>query len=340
MNTLVRTPYTTPTVLSTSHDTPHYDIDVAIADWLTAKAGRTGSKKTAYFDEEEQVWRGEYATNIADYRRWVQEAGTDLDSLNGRGLAQLARAWASHSKRGQSEVSANTYNLRLSILSSFFSYAAEGGYIPDGNPILSYCKQSRRKVAAYSGAQPLDDIKERVAAIDTSTLTGKRDKAIILFGLYTGLRASEIINVRWQDARFTGDKVSIRIRRTKGGKTRTLTLPTPAARALTTFLTASYHSNAALATLDNDTPLWPSLSRKNRGEPITTQALGKICKKHLGTSKIHTLRHTFAKLMVDHDAPLTAVQGALGHDNIATTGRYVRALSSEENEWAERFDVE
>ncbi len=64
---------------------------------------------------------------------------------------------------------------------------------------------------------------------------------------------------------------------------------------------------------------------------MTTQTIADVCQKHLGTSKVHTLRHTFARAMEDAGAKVSDIQARLGHSSLATTGRYLAALNQADN---------
>lgn len=77
-----------------------------------------------------------------------------------------------------------------------------------------------------------------------------------------------------------------------------------------------------------------SVSSHNAGQPITPQAIADSCRQRLGVSKVHTLRHTFARTMEQQGAPISEIQRRLGHKNIATTSLYLQALGCEENPFA------
>ena len=79
-------------------------------------------------------------------------------------------------------------------------------------------------------------------------------------------------------------------------------------------------------------PLWVSLARNGTaGHALTTRAIAQLCEKRLGTSKVHALRHTFARAMEDAGAKVSEIQAALGHADLGTTGRYLARLHQGEN---------
>jgi len=295
-------------------------LDTCVAAWLHAKHQRTRSEKT----------RRAYADTLASFREVLQRAGLDLDGDPGP-LALLAQGWAA---RG--EPSPATFNQRLAILSSFYAYAARHEFLPGPNPID---KVARRPVQAYAGARALDpaEVKRRLAAIDRGELQGKRDYALLAIALQTGRRLSELAALQWGDVTIAdGRRVTLTFRRTKGGKLMADTLPAAVGRALLAYLHALH--GAALGTLAADQPLWVSLARNGTaGQGLGIRSVGDICKKHLGTSKVHTLRHTFARAMEEAGAKVSDIQARLGHESLATTGRYLAALKAADNPHGERL---
>ncbi|MBA3946611.1 MAG: tyrosine-type recombinase/integrase [Herpetosiphonaceae bacterium] len=293
-------------------------VDLALATWLHAKAGRSGSRET----------RLAYAATISTFRKLVLDAGLDLDG-DGVAITLLAQQWAGHG-----EPAPATYNRRLAILSSFYRYAAQQRLLPTDNPIT---RVERRRVESYAGAQPLDagDMKDLLKQIDRTTPTGARDYALLAVALQTGRRLSELAALRWSALRIGSDgRVQIHWRRTKGGKVMYDTLPLPLSTALLHYLHRAY--GPALGDLPHDAAIWRSFSRNgSQGKALGIQSIADICEKRLGTSKVHTLRHTFARVMEDSGAKVSDIQARLGHASLSTTGRYLAALNRADNAHAE-----
>ncbi len=141
---------------------------------------------------------------------------------------------------------------------------------------------------------------------------------------------------------FSGERLTIIWRRCKGGKVMTDSLPSVVSRAVGEYLHA-LHGDAVLDTVLKEgmspgAPVWVSCSRNSsRGRALGIQSIADICAKRLGTSKVHALRHTFARAMEDSGAKVSEIQARLGHDSLATTGRYLAALHRADNPHAERL---
>lgn len=299
-------------------------LELAIAAWLHAKRGRSDSAKT----------ERAYGKTLSSFRAACQGVGLDLDAGDARALALLAQGWAGRTKADGRPVTPATFNQRLAILSSFYTFARRRGLIssPAENPAALV---DRRPVQSYAAAMPLDagDVAARLAAIDRSTLAGLRDYALLAVALHTGRRLAELAGLRWGHVRLDGSRgrVTLDWPRAKGGKVMRDALPAAVGDALLRWLRAVYGVQLGPA-LPADAPVWISLSHnRSRGRALGIQSIADICEKQLGTSKVHATRHTFAHGMEQVGAKVSDIQARLGHASLQTTGRYLTALRSAEN---------
>jgi integrase len=102
-------------------------------------------------------------------------------------------------------------------VSSFYTFAHKQGLYAGENPIA---RVERRRVQRYATAKalPLEDVRSGLAALDQSTLAGKRDYCILAVGLATGRQVAELAGLRWGDVEVAGAQITLIWRRTKGGK--------------------------------------------------------------------------------------------------------------------------
>jgi len=291
-------------------------IELAVAAWLDAKRKRTDSQRT----------EDAYRDTLASFRSRLQRVGLALDG-NPRDIALLAQIWAGE---GEGPISAATYNQRLAIVSSFYTFAHKASLLEGANPLD---RVERARVQAYAHATALtpSDVQAKLQGIDRSTLDGLRDYALLVVGMSTGRRANELAALRWKHVTTT-PRVVLVWARTKGGKTMRDEVEPRVGRTLLAYLYAVYGN--AIGQLAPNTPIWVSFSPRNRGEAISAQTIGHICERYLGTSKVHTLRHTFANSMLKAKADVRDIQQRLGHANLATTSIYLDALQSAENPYA------
>jgi site-specific recombinase XerD len=295
---------------------PGDPIDYALAAWLHAKSTRTGSAKT------ERAYRD----TLQRFRWALQQFGLDLDADTAR-VADVAQAWASTPWDGRRQrVTANTYNQRLAIVSSFYAFTRKRRLLQGDNPIELV---ERRPVHGYAGARPLDStsVAESLAAIDRTAPDGKRDFALLALAFYTGRRLSELAHLRCGDVRWERGRATLHFAHAKGGKELYDTLPAVLSQALADYVTTVHGP-----TPGPETRLWISLAHHRFGHPLSKQGIANICFKHLGVSKVHVTRHTFAHSMEQVGAKLSDIQARLGHSNAATTSKYLAALRSAEND--------
>lgn len=309
----------------------HRSLDNAIDGWLLEKrTSKSGSAKT----------ETAYRETLASFRETLQRGGLDLDSEDVHTLKDVATIWASVRKPGArftGEVSPATYNQRLAILSSFYTYLQEQLSEQDCEYVNPIALVKKRKVQAYADAAPLDgdDLTERLQHINRDTLAGKRDYALLAIGLQTGRRASELVGLRMGDIKVSGNKVTLHFNHCKGGKKMRDALDPDTAAVFLDYVHAVY--GAHLFTAEKDAPVWISLSPRNKGQAITMYTLIDTCVKHLGESKVHALRHTFAVEMEKAGAPISEISARLGHADEKITSRYLKQTRSAENPYAKKL---
>lgn len=305
----------------------HYilSLDATISAWLKNKSERTDSAKT----------KRAYTETINGFRALLQSARPvplDLDSTDTRAIRLAAESYASGNG-----VSPATFNQRLAILSSFYTYAIKQEVL-DKNPIKLI---DRRPADAKDAALPMGDteIAQALAAIDRSTLEGLRDYALLSLAVTTGRRSRELASLVWGDIRMGGRGKSMKMlitwRRTKGNKQMRDEIEPRTRAALLAYLHALY--GADLGALAHDAPVFVSLARNNYKGSLSLQAISDICLKRLGTSKVHTTRHTFAVTSEKAGATLSEIGARLGHASLKTTSDYMKRLHSAENPHAAKL---
>jgi integrase/recombinase XerD len=286
-----------------------------------------------------------YEQIIQAFRSALQSMGLDLDTVNTRAqkdrVKAVALAYAEFSARGK-PVSLNTINHRLSVLSSFYAYCQLNEWL-DYNPIAHL---QRSKVQPYASVKslPFERVTSAFLNMDYSKPEDRRDSAILQVLLETCRRVSELAGLQLQHLTLESEeKVTVFFARCKGNKTRTDVLSPTTSKALLRWLHGFY--GPALDRVDPSTPVWVSLDRKgldphthesSYGHALSIQAIGQICKKHLGTSRVHATRHTGTKMRLEQGASVTAVKEQLMHSSLHTTTIYAGAVQTVEDPYAEQ----
>lgn len=290
------------------------ELALAVAAWLDAAYRRSGSGRTV----------AAYRETLTRFTEALASVGLELTS-DARAVALVAQRWAWAGQRG--DVAPATAAMRLTILSSFYAFAAKRGLAGiASNPID---RIERPRVQQYARARALDpaSVKRALAGVrqraDAGDLLALRDLAYLRVALTTGRRLAELAGLRWRDVRSDGATVTLTFR-AKGGRLMRDALAPDVARDLLRWLHAWY--GGALAALAGDAPLWV----RRDGRALTAQACGDIVRRHLGVNP-HATRHTYAHAMRRAGAADSIIQQRLGHASLATTGRYLASLDSAVN---------
>lgn len=197
----------------------------------------------------------------------------------------------------------------ISSLRSYFKYLMKEELIKDNPMILISNPKITQNLPKYLNYNELEDI---LTIPDRTTFLGLRD-ALILELLYsTGVRVSELVNIKLNDIDLINKKIIIL---GKGNKERIVLFGNKAYDLMIDYLNKR----------DTDCEyLFVNNNKKVLTDRGVRYIVDKIVKKSALKFKIspHTLRHTFATHLLDNGADLKSVQELLGHESIATTGIY------------------
>lgn len=219
--------------------------------------------------------------------------------------------------------SARSRNNRLSAIHAFFAFVCLN------EPALaSHCQRvlaipfkrfERGPVEFLTGEETI----ALLNAPDTATWLGLRDQLLLEVAVQTGLRNSELTQLRRQDVQL-GTGAHVRCIG-KGRKARCTPLRSDVAAQLARWL--------ALLPPEPTTPVFPTA----RGNPMSSDALQKLVARHIKSAgktcpslrlkKVtpHTLRHTTAMDLLHHGVDITVIALWLGHESIQTTHIYLHA---------------
>jgi site-specific recombinase XerD len=223
-------------------------------------------------------------------------------------------------KRGNS---ARSRNARLASIRSFFGFVAitEPAHLMHCQKVLAIPgKRHEHRAVEFLNRAEMDAL---MAAPDRNTWIGRRDYAILILALQTGLRVSEITGLRRSDL-VLGTGTHIRC----GGKGRKQRC-TPLRQQATQVLTVWLKERAGL----DDDPLFPTL----RGTRLSRDAMEQMVHKYvvvaakscpsLANKRVtpHVLRHSTAMDLLHHGVDQAVIALWLGHESVQTTQIYVHA---------------
>ena len=239
-----------------------------------------------------------------------------------------------------------TIYAKISRLSSFYEWIMNDPNIAGrirSNPV-SLARPKAPKAYQSESTQALDDdvVKKLLNTIkakaDGGDVVGKRDYALLLFYLTTGMRRSEVIGLRWGDLKINGSIVITG--RVKGGNYVVREVGSSKVRdALLKYFTASGRKTR----MKPKDPLWTRHDKGGEGgKPLTSHAFAKNLKRYskeagIGDIHIHQTRHTFARIVAEDTGSIIETQDALDHKNLATTKVYVQRIGVKRDKYSEKI---
>lgn len=231
-----------------------------------------------------------------------------------------------------------TIYARISRLSSFYKWLLANPELQSqirSNPAAQARPKYPRPyqsdaVKAWSDAETNAILAVVKALADAGSIVGKRDYALLLFYLYTGLRRNEVIALRGRDLEEKDGTLVIKYRR-KGGKFAAREIAEPEVyQALHDYLQQVGRSEA----LKNWAPLWTRHDRagKSTAAPLGSRAFANNLKKYaqaagIASVHVHQTRHTYARIVAEETGSFLETQEALDHENAATTRVYVQRIA-------------
>jgi integrase/recombinase XerD len=255
-----------------------------------------------------------YTRDLAELRAFVEPitSGTFPD-------AEVLRSYVNHLYK--IELSSRTIARHLSAVRSLFHFLMAGEQVAvDPTEHLASPKQWTTIPKFLNRSQ----IEKLIAAPDLDKPSGRRDRAMLEVLYATGIRVSELINLRLSnlDARLGVLRVT-----GKGNKQRIIPVHAAALGSI-----SDYAERARSILLKGKTS--PYLFVTARGGAMTRQAFWASIKVNGKKAGIfhdlspHVLRHTFATHLLEGGADLRSVQTMLGHTDLSTTEIYTHVVRS------------
>ena len=284
-----------------------------------------------FFTQRLMQQRRASAHTIASYRdtfkmllQFVQKhlrkapSAMALDDID----APLVMAFLDEMERARG-ISARTRNLRLTAVHSFFRFAAFEAptHSAQIQRVLAIpAKRFTRELVPFLSRQEVDAL---LAAPDQRSWSGRRDHALLLLAVQTGLRLSELTSLQHEDL-HVGVGAHVRVIG-KGRKERC----TPLSKNTRAVLAAW----AREPLLTDDQPLFPNA----RGGNLSSHGVHYLLNKHVRTAAVtcsslnskrvspHVLRHTTAMDLLQEGVDQSTIAMWLGHESIETTQIYLDA---------------
>ena len=267
------------------------------------------SRWTAYIDATPKT--------IATYTRAIKQffkylAENDITEPD----RDTVIAYRDHLKQDHKPTTVQSY---LAAVKLFFQWTNQEGLYPN---IAERVKGAKLDTDHKKDYLTTKQVARLLKAIDTSSLKGLRDYALILLMVTTGLRTISIIRANIEDIRIAGNDTALYYQ---------------GEEAIRAYLAARGDRNPKA-------PLFSSIANRNNGERMTTRSISRTAKERLIAVGLdsdrltaHSLRHTAATLNLLNGGSVEETQQLLGHKNINTTLIYSHALERAKNNSEKRI---
>jgi integrase/recombinase XerD len=253
-----------------------------------------------------------YRRDLALYANWLQTQDRSLEQTTELDVH------AYFSER-HAVTKATTANRRLTVFKRYFRWALREGIVQaDPTLKLQSAKQALRVPKTLTEAQ----VEALLAAPDTSTALGVRDRTMLELMYASGLRVTELVTLKTLNVSLKDNVLCVM---GKGSKERLVPFGEVASQWLGRYLGAQRVELMAGKQTDD---LFVTARGATPGSAMSRVMFWMVVKKHALAAGIrvplspHTLRHAFATHLLNHGADLRAVQLLLGHADISTTTIY------------------
>lgn len=220
---------------------------------------------------------------------------------------QIVRSWiASLLEKG---VTPRSVNRKISTLKTYFKFLIRENVLLESPMLKIVAPKSKKRLPVFIEENQIENLLNEVE-FDEGFI-GERDKLIIELFYVTGIRLSELINIKIFDINFSNSLIKVLGKR---NKERLIPLSINIVNELQTFVKKHNLNNYLFTNLG--------------GTKVYTKLVYRVVKKYIGKissvnkKSPHILRHTFATHMLNNGADINAIKELLGHANLSATQVY------------------
>ena len=247
-----------------------------------------------------------YATDLKQFTSFLSSEFQIIDEINEISF-QIIRTWiASLLEKG---INPRSVNRKISTLKTYFKFLIREGELIENPMIKVVAPKSKKRLPIFIEEDQIASLSNEVQF--ESGFIGQRNKLIIELFYVTGIRLSELINIKISDVDFSNQSIKVLGKRKKE---RIIPLSSSMINSLDNFI-KNNHKNHFLFTNLDGVKLYTKLVYR-----VVNKYIAKI--SSVNKKSPHILRHTFATHMLNNGADINAIKELLGHANLSATQVY------------------
>ena len=247
-----------------------------------------------------------YTTDLKQFTSFLSSEFQIIDEINEISF-QIIRTWiASLLEKG---INPRSVNRKISTLKTYFKFLIREGVLIE-NPITKVvAPKSKKRLPIFIEEDQIASLLNEVQFEEG--FIGQRNKLIIELFYVTGIRLSELINIKISDVDFNNQSIKVLGKR---NKERIIPLSSNVVNDLNIFIENNQKNKYLFTNLEGD-KLYNKLVYR-----LVNKYIAKI--SSVNKKSPHILRHTFATHMLNNGADINAIKELLGHANLSATQVY------------------
>ena len=246
-----------------------------------------------------------YTTDLNQFSKFLKDEYDIIDQS--KASFKIIRNWVSILV--ESGLKSNSVNRKISTIKTFYKFLFMYNY-SNSNPTLKLLSpKSSKTLPVFVEKENMNNLFD--SNFFDNSFCGRRDKLIIELFYFTGIRLSELINIKISDLDFVNSQIKVLGKRNKER-----------------LIPITYNVLNTLSDFKNMFNLKNFLFSDENGKKLYSKKVYRIVNKYLAKiSSIqkkspHVLRHSFATHMLNNGADINAIKEILGHANLSATQIY------------------